>query len=100
MTALSLRGIRKRFGAVTALDGVDLDVEAGEIVALVGENGAGKSTLLNIIAGARPSDDGTRTAIARTAYIRQELSLCPHLSRRTSSSGASLRGSDSRTAKP
>lgn len=48
---LSLRGIRKTFGGVVALEHVDLDVHPGEIVALVGDNGAGKSTLVKIIAG-------------------------------------------------
>ncbi|TIS32098.1 MAG: ATP-binding cassette domain-containing protein, partial [Mesorhizobium sp.] len=49
---LSLRGISKNFGAVSALTDVDLDINAGEIVALVGDNGAGKSTLVKILAGA------------------------------------------------
>jgi D-xylose transport system ATP-binding protein len=55
---LSLRGVSKRFGAVQALDGVDLDVSAGEVVGLVGDNGAGKSTLVKIIAGIYSPDDG------------------------------------------
>ncbi|HWV85472.1 MAG TPA: ATP-binding cassette domain-containing protein [Capillimicrobium sp.] len=53
-----LAGIGKHFGAVVALRSVDLDVHAGEIVALVGDNGAGKSTLLKIIAGVHPPSHG------------------------------------------
>lgn len=53
---LSLRGISKNFGAVSALTDIELDVHAGEVVALVGDNGAGKSTLVKILAGVhRPS---------------------------------------------
>lgn len=80
MNVLELRDVRKRFGATVALDGVDLSVAPGEVVALVGENGAGKSTLLNVIAGSLAPDGGARTVAAeRIGYIRQELSLCPHL---------------------
>jgi inositol transport system ATP-binding protein len=56
---LTVRGIRKSFPGVKALDGVQLDVVRGEVHALLGENGAGKSTLLKILAGAQPRDDGT-----------------------------------------
>lgn len=77
---LSLRNITKRFGATVALDGVDLDVAAGEVHALIGENGAGKSTLMNIVAGALPPDAGTMTLADTPALVHQELALCPHLS--------------------
>jgi D-xylose transport system ATP-binding protein len=56
---LQLVDIRKHFGAVVALDGVDFEVYPGEVVALVGDNGAGKSTLVKVIAGTQPPDTGT-----------------------------------------
>jgi D-xylose transport system ATP-binding protein len=56
---LSLRGISKHFGAVSALTDIDLDVHAGEVVALVGDNGAGKSTLVKILAGVHEPSSGT-----------------------------------------
>ena len=77
---LHLRGIRKSFGATLALDGVDLDVAAGEVHALIGENGAGKSTLMNILSGLLPPDGGTKVLGDTPAHIHQELALCPHLS--------------------
>lgn len=55
---LTVRGVRKRYGAVEALRGVDLEVTAGEICALVGPNGAGKTSLVSIIAGLRRPDEG------------------------------------------
>jgi D-xylose transport system ATP-binding protein len=55
---LALKGISKRYGAVQALDGVDFEVYAGEVVGLVGDNGAGKSTLVKVISGIVPPDHG------------------------------------------
>ena len=55
---LELKGVSKRFGALEALTGVDFEVDAGEVVALVGDNGAGKSTLVKAIAGVQLCDEG------------------------------------------
>src|SRR6266542_4904559 len=57
--ALAVRGATKRFGAITALDDVDLDVERGEVLALLGDNGAGKATLIKCISGAHRLDSGS-----------------------------------------
>ncbi|GAA2823456.1 ATP-binding cassette domain-containing protein [Kitasatospora aburaviensis] len=90
---LALREVSKRFGAVQALTDVDLDVHAGEVVALVGDNGAGKSTLVKTIAGVHPIDEGTiswegrEVRIARPqdaqtlgiATVYQDLALCDNL---------------------
>ena len=90
---LSLRGISKNFGAVSALTDIDLDVHAGEVVALVGDNGAGKSTLVKILAGVHQPSSGTITfrgkpvtladpSAALTlgiATVFQDLALCENL---------------------
>lgn len=92
-SALSLRGVSKRFGAVQALSAIDLDVAKGEVVALVGDNGAGKSTLVKIISGVYQPDGGTITLDGREvvvggprqaqklgiATVFQDLALCDNL---------------------
>jgi len=63
---LSVRGVHKRFPGVHALRGVNLEVRAGEIHALVGENGAGKSTLMHILAGVHQPDEGSLDFLGET----------------------------------
>jgi ribose transport system ATP-binding protein len=89
-----MRGVTRRFPGVLALDGVDLDVRAGEAHVVLGENGAGKSTLIKILAGAVRRDageillDGRSVELRGPAHARslgisvihQELTLVPHLS--------------------
>ena len=70
-TALvELRDIRKAFGGVHAVDGVSLNLYAGEVVALLGHNGAGKSTLMKMLAGAYPVDSGDTTIGGQAVEIR------------------------------
>ena len=57
-TILSARGLVKTFGRVTALDGCDFDLRAGEVLGVIGDNGAGKSTLIKMISGAETPDEG------------------------------------------
>ncbi len=70
MTALALRGIHKRFGAVHANAGVDLTVEPGTVHGLIGENGAGKSTLMAILYGYYQADEGSIALDGREVQIR------------------------------
>ena len=68
---LEVRGLTRRFGERTVLDGVDLDVRAGEAVGVVGPNGSGKSTLLRCVVGADEPDGGTATLAGRTLDERE-----------------------------
>jgi ABC-type sugar transport system ATPase subunit len=91
---LRLQGIRKSFGGVHALQGVDFELRAGEIHALLGENGAGKTTLIKVLGGIHEPNagsiviDGQKVSIRGVAdadrcgirIIHQELSLAPNLS--------------------
>ena len=90
---LSLRAVSKHFGAVSALTDIELDVHAGEVVALVGDNGAGKSTLVKVLAGVHQPSTGTITFGGKEvtlsnpaaaldlgiATVFQDLALCENL---------------------
>jgi D-xylose transport system ATP-binding protein len=90
---LALRGVCKRFGVVEVLSDVELEIHAGQVVALLGDNGAGKSTLVKVISGVIPADKGVIEWEGRTVQIRrphdarelgiatvyQDLALCGNL---------------------
>src|SRR6201989_1802581 len=71
MTATAARGICKSFGRRQVLTGLDLEVAAGEMVAVVGENGTGKTTLLRILAGDLRPDAGSVALRGRPGYCPQ-----------------------------
>lgn len=90
---LRLRGVTKQFGAVTALEDIELDIHAGEVVALVGDNGAGKSTLVKVLAGVHQPTSGSIEFLGKPttldspgtalelgiATVFQDLALCENL---------------------
>ncbi|MER7127561.1 ABC transporter ATP-binding protein [Streptosporangium saharense] len=71
-TAVSIRGLRKSFGAKTVLDGIDLEIGQGEFFVLLGPSGTGKTTLLRILAGLELPDAGTVLAPRRRTTVYQE----------------------------
>jgi len=93
LPVLSVRGVEKHFGAVRALNGIDLDIPRGQVTALVGDNGAGKSVLIKCIAGIHEPDAGeiiwegkpVRIRTPREAaalgieVVYQDLALCDNL---------------------
>jgi simple sugar transport system ATP-binding protein len=94
MSLIDLMGIGRRFGHITALDDIDLSLDAGEVVALLGDNGAGKSTLVKILSGAHtPTSghiefEGRRVRLDSPQHARdlgietlyQDLALIPRMS--------------------
>ena len=95
-TIIDIRGLRKRFGDLEVLKGIDLSVRRGEVVAIIGRSGSGKSTLLRCINGLEPFQQGTlsveglalrpedaqamRALRQRVGMIFQSFNLFPHLS--------------------
>jgi simple sugar transport system ATP-binding protein len=93
MALLELRNIAKHFGAIEALKGVDLKLESGEVLGLMGDNGAGKSTLVKIIAGNFPPSEGEIQLDGKACHfhkpldaraegievVYQDLALCDNL---------------------
>src|SRR6187399_2112953 len=96
MPVVEIKGLRKRFGNNEVLKGIDLDVSAGEVIAIIGKSGSGKSTLLRCINGLEVFDEGTLTVDGlpllhgnkaamralrqRVGMIFQSFNLFPHLS--------------------
>jgi len=80
--AVRLRGATKRYGAFTALDHIDLDIQCGEVFALLGPNGAGKTTLISLVAGTSLASEGTVEVLGRDVvrdyrFTRRAVGLVP-----------------------
>lgn len=92
MVAASLRALRKSYGPVTALDGLDLEVESGEVLGLIGPSGAGKTSAVKALVGLLRPDSGealvfgeampSRAALARVGYMAQSEALFEDLDAR------------------
>ncbi len=104
--AVQIRGLAQRFGGVTVLDGIDLDIAAGEFVVLLGPSGCGKTTLLNIIGGFADPSQGQVLIGGRdmagipprdrpTTTVFQDYALFPHMTLRDNVAfGLKMRGQD------
>ena len=90
MAGVNIRGLHKRFGTVSAVRGIDLDINDGEFAVLVGPSGCGKSTLLRTIAGLEDASEGTieiageivnevRPRDRDVAMVFQDYALYPHM---------------------
>ena len=91
-TAISVSGLRKSFGSTVALDGLDLEVQTGQVHGFLGPNGAGKSTTIRILLGLVRADGGSVTLLGgdpwhdvetlhrRLAYVPGDVTLWPNLS--------------------
>ena len=84
MPAIELRGVVKRFGAITAVDGLDLEVPEGICLGLLGPNGAGKSTTMRLLTGQAIADEGSLTVLghelpAEAKAARAEMGVVPQL---------------------
>ena len=93
MAAIEVTGLRKVYGGVVAVDGLDLFVGEGEVVALLGPNGAGKTTIVEILEGYRARDGGDRVGAGRTTRR-------PGAGRSGSGSGSCCRRPASRRTSP
>jgi fructose transport system ATP-binding protein len=70
---MTARGLVKRYGQVTALDGADFDLRAGEVLAVIGDNGAGKSSLIKVLTGATIPDEGEITLDGKQVRVRSPI---------------------------
>jgi lipooligosaccharide transport system ATP-binding protein len=84
LAAIELQGVRKSFGPITAVDGLDLDVPEGTCLGLLGPNGAGKSTTMRLLTGQARADEGQITVLGRelpreAKEARAEMGVVPQL---------------------
>ena len=82
MTAISLQGLTKRFGKRMAVDGLDLDIEKGELFALLGANGAGKTTTIRMLCGLCEPDAGDAVLLSKsikkdTEAVKEMINVSP-----------------------